>query len=39
MKAIALDKTEFEKNYINQIICGDSLTIMKQMPNECINKH
>jgi modification methylase len=37
MKAIALDKTEFGKNYINKIICGDSLTIMKQMPNECID--
>lgn len=27
----------FPDDYFNKIICGDSLTVMKQMPNECID--
>lgn len=27
----------FEEKYINKIICGDSLSVMKKMPNECID--
>ena len=27
----------FPYDYINKIICGDSLTIMRQMPNSCID--
>lgn len=27
----------FENEYINKIICGDSLKIMKKMPNSCID--
>mgnify|MGYP000867220120 CR=1 FL=1 len=28
---------KFPKDYINKIICGDSLTVMKQMPDKCID--
>ena len=28
---------DFEEKYCNKIICGDSLTIMRQMPDECID--
>ena len=27
----------FPDDYINKIICGDSLTIMRQMPDNCID--
>jgi len=28
---------EFSSQYINKIICGDSLTVMKQMPDKCVD--
>lgn len=28
------DKLKFPDDYINKIICGDSLTIMRQMPTQ-----
>lgn len=28
---------EFPKDYLNKIICGDSLNVMKSMPDECID--
>ena len=28
---------EFVQNYSNKIICGDSLQVMKQMPDECLD--
>ncbi|HWR25794.1 MAG TPA: site-specific DNA-methyltransferase [Methanosarcina sp.] len=31
------DELIFPKDFINKIICGDCLTIMRQMPNECID--
>lgn len=27
----------FPDDLINKIICGDSLTVMKQMPDECLD--
>lgn len=27
----------FPSDYVNKIICGDSLTVMKQMPDECLD--
>ncbi len=27
----------FEEKYINKIICGDSLTVMREMPDECLD--
>ena len=27
----------FPDDYINQVICGDSIEIMKMMPNKCVN--
>lgn len=34
---VVSDKGKFEEKYANKIICGDSLTIMKQMPSECLD--
>jgi len=31
------DKLKFPDDYINKIICGDSLTIMRQMPDKCLD--
>lgn len=33
----AEDKLKFPDDYINKIICGDSLTIMRQMPDKCLD--
>jgi site-specific DNA-methyltransferase (adenine-specific) len=30
-------KMKFPDDFINKIICGDSLTVMKQMPDNCID--
>lgn len=30
-------KLKFPDDFINKIICGDSLSVMKQMPDECID--
>ncbi|MDR1941186.1 MAG: site-specific DNA-methyltransferase [Endomicrobium sp.] len=30
-------KKTFEEKYLNKIICGDSLTVMRQMPDECLD--
>jgi modification methylase len=27
----------FEETYLNKIICGDSLTVMRQMPDKCLD--
>jgi len=27
----------FPDDYVNKIVCGDSLTVMKQMPDECLD--
>ncbi|MFA6711736.1 MAG: site-specific DNA-methyltransferase, partial [Candidatus Caldatribacteriota bacterium] len=27
----------FPKDYVNKIICGDSLSIMREMPDKCID--
>ena len=31
------NKMTFKEQYINKIICGDSLTVMRQMPDECLD--
>jgi len=31
------DKLKYPDDYINKIICGDSLTIMRQMPDKCLD--
>ena len=28
---------KFPNDYLNKIICGDSLTVMKQMPDNCLD--
>lgn len=30
-------KMNFPEDFINKIICGDSLTVMKQMPDNCVD--
>ena len=34
---IGENKLKFPDDYINKIICGDSLNIMRQMPDECLD--
>lgn len=31
------EKLVFPEDFVNKIICGDSLTVMRQMPDECID--
>ena len=30
-------KARFPQDFLNKIICGDSLTVMRQMPDECLD--
>ena len=32
-----MKKLHFPDDYIGKIVCGDSLTVMRQMPNDCID--
>ena len=31
------ENLKYPKNFINKIICGDSIEVMKQMPDECLD--
>ena len=32
-----MEKSEFEKKFVNQILFGDALETLKKFPNECIH--
>ena len=37
LKNNATTKLKFPQDFLNKIICGDSLTVMRQMPDECLD--
>lgn len=32
-----MEKEEFEKKFLNKVICGDCIALMKKMPDECVD--
>ena len=36
-KKQSTNKAKFPQDFLNKIICGDSLAVMRQMPDECLD--
>jgi len=37
VRRIVMQKLEFPKDFLNKIICGDAIDVMKHIPNGAVN--